>query len=63
MKRVIAEKMALKFEPVALMLSNEQPENARQFKPGKWGCVMFMLAAAVRGKTAVFDRETCKEIK
>jgi len=58
MKSAIAEKMALKYEPIALLLSNEKPEGARQFKPGKWGCVMFMLAAAVRGQTVAFDRKT-----
>ena len=58
MKSIIAEKMGLKYEPVALLLSNEKPEGARQFKPGKWGCVMFMLAAAVRGQTVAFDRQT-----
>ena len=58
MKSIIAEKMGLKYEPVALLLSNDKPEGARQFKPGKWGCVMFMLAAAVRGQTVAFDRQT-----
>ncbi len=50
--------MKMKYEPVAIIWADERPEGAKQFKPGKWGCVMFMLAAATRGKTAVFDRET-----
>ena len=29
-----------------------------QFKPGKWGCIMWLAANAARGKTAVCDRET-----
>lgn len=58
MESLIAEKLGLTFEPVAIVFTDEQPENAKQFKPGKWGCVMFMLAAAARGQQAVFDRTT-----
>jgi uncharacterized protein (DUF169 family) len=58
MRSLIAEKLGLACEPVAVMLTDEQPETAKQFKPGKWGCVMFMLAAAARGQEAVFDRTT-----
>ena len=47
-----------KFGPLALLFGNEKPANSRQFTEGKWGCVMFMLAAVVRGETAVFDRRT-----
>jgi uncharacterized protein (DUF169 family) len=57
-RSVIAEALALKYEPVTVLLSDERPENAVQFKEGKFGCVMAMLAAAVRGRTAVFDRKT-----
>ena len=46
------------YEPVAIILTNDKPAHAKQFKKGKWGCVMFMFAAAVRGQTAVFDRST-----
>jgi uncharacterized protein (DUF169 family) len=50
----------LAYEPVALLRSNDKPEGARQFKEKRWGCVMFMLAAAAMGKgaTAVLDRTT-----
>lgn len=58
MKSNITRAIAFKHEPVAVVLSNQKPDNARQFKPGKWGCVMFMLAAAVKGQTSVFDRKT-----
>jgi len=58
MQTTIKDAVGLKYEPVALVLSNHKPEGARQFKEGRWGCVMFMLAAAVRGETAVFDRRT-----
>ena len=29
------------------------------FEKGKWGCVMSLVAAAAKGKTVAFDRETC----
>jgi uncharacterized protein (DUF169 family) len=58
MKSVIAGALALKYEPVAILLTNEKPANAVQFKEGKFGCVTAMLAAAVRGRQAVFDRKT-----
>ncbi|BDD87477.1 hypothetical protein DPPLL_18420 [Desulfofustis limnaeus] len=52
----VAQAVGLKYEPMALLFSEEKPEGARQFKEGKWGCVMFMVAAVLRGETAVFDR-------
>ncbi|MCF8052968.1 MAG: DUF169 domain-containing protein [Desulfobacterales bacterium] len=54
----IAAALNLKYEPVAVLRADEKPEKALQFKPGKWGCVMFMFANAARGKTAAFDAET-----
>ncbi len=58
MESIINRTIDFKHEPVAVLLADQKPENARQFKPGKWGCVMFMLAAAAKGETAVFDRST-----
>ena len=58
MESAIAKVLKLETEPVALIFSNEKPEGAAQFKPGTQSCVMFMVASAARGKTAVFDRET-----
>src|SRR5512138_502888 len=59
MKSAIAHAINLRTEPVALLLTDERPDGALQFAPGKWGCVMSMFgAAATKGKTAVFDRES-----
>jgi len=58
MKSRIAEALRLKYHPVAILWTDKKPEGARQFKPGKWGCVMWLLAAAAKGKTAVFDQDT-----
>ncbi|KJS33601.1 MAG: hypothetical protein VR64_02330 [Desulfatitalea sp. BRH_c12] len=58
MKSDIKDALALTYEPVAILPSDEKPADAKQFKPGRWGCVMFMLAAAAKGQTAVFDRTT-----
>lgn len=59
MKSAIAEAINLGIEPVALVFANEKPAGAVQFEPGKWGCVLSMFgAAATKGRTVVFDRET-----
>jgi uncharacterized protein (DUF169 family) len=54
----IAESIGFRYGPVAITLTDVKPEGARQFKEGKWGCVMFLLAASARGQIAVFDRRT-----
>ncbi len=58
MKSEIVEQLQFKQQPVGIVFAKEKPEKSRQFQEGKWGCVMFMLAAAVKGETAVFDRNT-----
>jgi uncharacterized protein (DUF169 family) len=58
MESKIAKAIGPKYNPVAVVLTDERPENALQFKPGKWGCVMFMFANAAKGRTAAFDEQT-----
>lgn len=59
MQSQIAEALRLKYPPVAIAWSDEKPEGALQFAPGRWGCVMAAFAAtASQGKLAAFDRET-----
>ena len=58
MESKIASPIRLELEPVALVWADEKPEGAMEFVPGKWGCVLFLLAAAAKGKTAVASRET-----
>lgn len=58
MQSKIAERLQFDHAPVAIIFTDYKPDKCRQFQKGKWGCVMFMLAAAARGETAIFDKET-----
>ncbi|MHB8137257.1 MAG: DUF169 domain-containing protein [Smithellaceae bacterium] len=58
MESQIAKAIRIKYEPVALLWSDEKPEGAMQFSPGKWGCVMWLAVHAAKGKPAVADRKT-----
>jgi len=58
MESQIAKAVHLKYQPVALLWANEKPEGAMQFSEGKWGCVMWLVVSAARGKAAVADKKT-----
>lgn len=58
MESQIAQKLKLRYAPVALTWSETRPEKAAEFKEGKWGCVMWMVARAARGGMAVCGRKT-----
>jgi len=58
MESQIAKAIHLQFQPVALLWSDEKPEGAMQFSPGKWGCVMWLAVHAAKGKPAVADKQT-----
>ncbi|WP_028325915.1 DUF169 domain-containing protein [Desulfatirhabdium butyrativorans] len=58
MESRIATALHCRYSPVAILWKDDKPEGAKEFKPGKWGCVMWMLAAAAKGGKAVFSRST-----
>lgn len=58
MESLIAKAIQLKYQPVALMWSDEKPADTMQFSEGKWGCVMWLAVHAAKGKTAVADKKT-----
>ncbi|TWH47761.1 DUF169 domain-containing protein [Sporomusa sp. KB1] len=58
MESRLVEELSLRYEPVAVLLSNEKPEGALQGKEGQWSCTIPLFIAAAKGKTSVFERKT-----
>ena len=59
MKSEIVKHLRPEFEPVAVVWSNTIPDDAIQFKQGKFGCILYLFAAAMgRGKAAGGSRES-----
>jgi uncharacterized protein (DUF169 family) len=58
MESIIAKEIKLRYEPIAIIFTDEKPVDALQFKEGKWGCAITMMTAAAKGRIAVFDRTT-----
>jgi uncharacterized protein (DUF169 family) len=58
MRSKLVDALNLSLSPVAVILTDEKPEGALQFREGGWGCVGSTMVAVAKGKTAVFDRHT-----
>lgn len=53
----LAAALNLAHPPVAILWTDQKPDDAVQFSPGRWGCVMASFATvAQKGRPAVFDR-------
>jgi uncharacterized protein (DUF169 family) len=58
MQSEIAQRLKLRYSPVAILFSQEKPQGALEFAEKRWGCVAAMLTAAAKGRTIVFSRTT-----
>jgi hypothetical protein len=59
MKSTILKNLRPEFDPVAVVWSDTIPDDAFQFKNGKFGCVLYLFAqASTRGKIAGGSRES-----
>jgi uncharacterized protein (DUF169 family) len=58
MESSLVKELNLRYEPVAVLFSNEKPEGALQNKEGHRSCIIPLFLAVAKGKTAVFERKT-----
>ncbi len=58
MESQIAKAIRPHYQPVAIIWSDEKPPGAMQFQENKWGCAMWLVAHAAKGKMAVADAGT-----
>jgi uncharacterized protein (DUF169 family) len=58
MQSRVAEAIKLINQPVALIWTDRKPDSALQFQEGRWGCVLWLVAGAAKGKQAVADAKT-----
>ncbi len=58
MKSSLVNSLSLKYDPVAIFLSNEKPEGTLQGKEGQRSCTIPLFLAAAKGKTVAFHRKT-----
>ena len=49
MQSKLAERLHLRYEPAAILFSDEKPSDARTYPDGQWVCAAAMLSAAMRG--------------
>lgn len=58
MESKCARALKLRYEPVAIMWTNDKPKDALQFKGCGAGCIMVLFAqASAKGRLAAFDRD------
>jgi len=59
MESTIVKNLQPEFEPVAVVWSHTIPDDALQFREGKFGCILYLFAEAARsGKIAGGNRKT-----
>jgi hypothetical protein len=58
MESAIAQALQAELPPVALLFAETAPPDAFAIPVGKWGCVMWLLASAAKGRPAAATRST-----
>ncbi|MDH3814718.1 MAG: DUF169 domain-containing protein [Acidobacteriota bacterium] len=59
MKSTVVKHLKPEFEPVAVVWTDDIPDDALQFKEGRFGCILYLFAeASRRGRVAGGSRDT-----